>query len=203
MIFSIVNGGTADLHEKKINFESVKDEIIYFINCAYRGEQSDNTEIKSVGAQWRFSVLKYIRILNRTSPSDDEYLESTYLLIEIYKLLAHGCSSDIFSSANPFELFATDQVMFYKMICDRVFIRDSKYNLDLIAELIYCAACVPVDKSSIYHQQLILEFASRLSKFKTFIPETIKIVESKINEIAENGERNGDFSSNSLYYLGL
>ena len=93
--------------------------------------------------------------------------------------------------------------MFYKMICDRVFIRDSKYNLDLIAELIYCAACVPVDTSSIYHQQLILEFASRLSKFKTFIPETIKIVESKINEIAENGERNGDFSSNSLYYLGF
>ncbi len=97
----MINGGTADLHEKKINFESVKDEIIYFINCAYRGEQSDNTEIKSVGAQWRFSVLKYIRILNRTSPSDDEYLESTYLLIEIYKLLAHGRSSDIFSSANP------------------------------------------------------------------------------------------------------
>jgi hypothetical protein len=101
MIFSIVNGGTEDLHEKKINFESVKDEIIYFINCSYRGEQSDNREIKSVGAQWRFSVLKYIRILNRTSSSDDEYLESTYLLIEIYKLLAHGCSSDIFSSANP------------------------------------------------------------------------------------------------------
>ena len=79
--------------------------------------------------------------------------------------------------------------MFYKMICDRVFIRDSKYNLDLIAELIYCAACVPVDKSSIYHQQLILEFASRLSKFKTFIPETIKIVESKINEIEVDSQK--------------
>ena len=69
--------------------------------------------------------------------------------------------------------------------------------------LIVCVCVCFAGCSSKENQQLILEFASRLSKFKTFIPETIKIVESKINEIAENGERNGDFSSNSLYYLGF
>ena len=134
-------------------FNKLRDEINEFLSDAYARYYFIPNRIipKKERPKWRFLIKKYVKELDKISNDSPFYREATQMLIDIYKLMCHGCNYYIFSSTNPFKSSGISQYELYNMFAKRLL--SGEYNDDELLDLIVCASSGGLSDTSLYFSQ--------------------------------------------------
>jgi len=146
--------------EKKISFEDLEKEVIYFLECARSELYSSPNRIipKTERSKWRFKVKRFYKELNSFLPDTEEGNRATDLLKSLYKVLSHGTHYLLFSSWETFKAVQVSQAEFLEIIAKRKLVNG------LIKEnLLYCIDLLDVEYDPYdYHRSLLIAFETCL-----------------------------------------
>lgn len=177
----IVNVNNKSKKEEKIDFNSLKQEIIAFLGDVDNGYYSHPNKIisKSERSKWRFKVKKYIKELNKISPDAIEGNASTQILIKLYELLSEGSNYLKFSNWETFRAVGISQADFYDLIAKRIFTKGyTTENLKIVVQLLK----VPKDHYSL-DEKLIETLITNLPTIDTKIKVT-DLLKKEVDELA-------------------
>ncbi len=104
------------------DFETLKKEIVYFLNCVDAGyyEMPNKVISKKERSSWRFKVKRYYKELNAILPETFDGANATELLIEIFKRLSIGSNRLLFVNWDTFRALGVSQTEYYDVIMKRI-----------------------------------------------------------------------------------
>ena len=178
----IVNINNKSKKEEKFDFNSLKQEIIAFLEDVDNGYYSHPNKIisKSERSKWRFKVKRYIKELNKISPDAIEGIASTQILIKLYELLSEGSNYLKFSNWETFRAVGISQADFYDLIVKRIFTKGyTTENLKIVVQLLK----VPKDPYSL-DEKLIETLITNLPTIDTKI-KVIDLLKKEVDELAD------------------
>ena len=178
----IVNINNKSKKEEKFDFNSLKQEIIAFLEDVDNGYYSHPNKIisKSERSKWRFKVKRYIKELNKISPDAIEGIASTQILIKLYELLSEGSNYLKFSNWETFRAVGISQADFYDLIIKRIFTKGyTTENLNIVVQLLK----VPKDPYSL-DEKLIETLITNLPTIDTKI-KVIDLLKKEVDELAD------------------
>ncbi len=146
----VQSSGKKNKEEKNtFKFEELENEIETFISNANNNYYIAPNRVvaKSKRSKWRFEVMRFIKQLKSIDYKSAYYDESTRLLIELFELLSYGCGIYVFRSDDPFASIGLSQYNFYKLICEREFIKD--FNDVRIDKLLKLATDSVLDRQNL------------------------------------------------------
>ena len=108
--------------KKSLDFDSLKKEILYFLECVDLGYYTKPNKIiaKKERSTWRFKVKKYYKDLNNIMPNSNSGDEATLLLIEIFKRLSKGSNILLFVNWETFNALGISQSDYYDTLMKRI-----------------------------------------------------------------------------------
>ena len=177
----IVNVNNKSKKEEKFDFNSLKQEIIAFLEDVDNGYYSHPNKIisKSERSKWRFKVKRYIKELNKISPDAIEGIASTQILIKLYELLSEGSNYLKFSNWETFRAVGISQADFYDLIVKRIFTKGyTTENLKIVVQLLK----VPKDPYGL-DEKLIETLITNLPTIDTKI-KVIDLLKKEVDELA-------------------
>ena len=177
----IVNVNDKSKKEEKLDFNSLKQEIIAFLEDVDNGYYSHPNKIisKSERSKWRFKVKRYIKELNKISPDAIEGIASTQILIKLYELLSEGSNYLKFSNWETFRAVGISQADFYDLIVKRIFTKGyTTENLKIVVQLLK----VPKDPYGL-DEKLIETLITNLPTIDTKI-KVIDLLKKEVDELA-------------------
>ena len=177
----IVNINNKSKKEEKLDFNSLKQEIIAFLEDVDNGYYSHPNKIisKSERSKWRFKVKRYIKELNKISPDAIEGIASTQILIKLYELLSEGSNYLKFSNWETFRAVGISQADFYDLIVKRIFAKGyTTENLKIVVQLLK----VPKDPYGL-DEELIETLITNLPTIDTKI-KVIDLLKKEVDELA-------------------
>lgn len=177
----IVNINNKSKKEEKLDFNSLKQEIIAFLEDVDNGYYSHPNKIisKSERSKWRFKVKRYIKELNKISPDAIEGIASTQILIKLYELLSEGSNYLKFSNWETFRAVGISQADFYDLIVKRIFTKGyTTENLKIVVQLLK----VPKDPYGL-DEKLIETLITNLPTIDTKI-KVIDLLKKEVDELA-------------------
>ena len=177
----IVNINNKSKKEEKFDFNSLKQEIIAFLEDVDNGYYSHPNKIisKSERSKWRFKVKRYIKELNKISPDAIEGIASTQILIKLYELLSEGSNYLKFSNWETFRAVGISQADFYDLIVKRIFTKGyTTENLKIVVQLLK----VPKDPYGL-DEELIETLITNLPTIDTKI-KVIDLLKKEVDELA-------------------
>ena len=183
-------------NKKSMDFESLKAEIIYFLECVDSGYyQMPNRIIsKKERSSWRFKVKKYYKELNKITPNSNNGGLATFLLIELFKRLSFGTNSLLFTNWNTFNALGVSQSDYYDTLVKRILFNNySEENLQKCVELL----SVEKDPEEFSYDM----YAIFINNLKTIgIKETaIKLLNKEKDNLKENMDETSDY--HTKYYI--
>ena len=155
---------------KKIDFETLQKEIIYFLQCVDHEYYAIPNKIisKKERSSWRFKVKRYYKELNNILPDSNNGDIATLLLIEIFKRLSIGSNTLLFINWDTFRALGVSQSDYYDSIIKRILFHGyTKENLEKCIDLLD----VSKDPNELSYDM----FWVFLSNLKTFDTKEISI----------------------------
>lgn len=121
---------------KKVTFEELQKEIIYFLQCVDQEYYAIPNKIisKKERSGWRFKAKRYYKELNRILPSAPTGGIATEFLIEIFKRLSIGSNRLLFSNWETFRALGISQVEYYDILIKRIL--DDGYSKEKLKKCI-------------------------------------------------------------------
>lgn len=130
----------------EVDFNELKEEIIYFLSCVDNDLYCSPNRIisKKDRSNWRFKVKRYYKTLNLIDPSTNDGETATSLLIELFKRMSIGSNRLLFTNWETFKALGVSQADFYKNLYNRI--KNSKIlNVEDKLKKIYDLLFVPSD----------------------------------------------------------
>lgn len=198
LIEDIISGRTSPKKQKvnvKLDFDSLKEEINVFLDHVDNDLYLKPNRIvpKNKRSKWRFEVKNFIKLINEIPADGENGEESTRLLRELYKRLAHGCGFYIFPSDDPFQSIGIRQPDFYEMLVKRTFA--TGFTDEKIKNMLEDATLVFIDRDSL-HSELEAIYADLLAtsevKYRalSIIKEYVEQFETELNQDKNNLSHN-------------
>ena len=198
LIEDIISGRTSHKKKKanvKLDFDSLKEEINVFLENVDNDLYFKPNRIvpKNKRSKWRFEVKNFIKLINEIPADGENGEESTRLLRELYKRLAHGCGFYIFPSDDPFQSIGIRQPDFYEMLVKRTFA--TGFTDEKIKNMLEDATLVFIDRNSL-HSELEAIYADLLAtsevKYRalSIIKEYVEQFETELNQDKNNLSHN-------------
>ena len=198
LIEDIISGRTSPKKQKvnvKLDFDSLKEEINVFLDHVDNDLYLKPNRIvpKNKRSKWRFEVKNFIKLINEIPEDGENGEESTRLLRELYKRLAHGCGFYIFPSDDPFQSIGIRQPDFYEMLVKRTFA--TGFTDEKIKNMLEDATLVFIDRDSL-HSELEAIYADLLAtsevKYRalSIIKEYVEQFETELNQDKNNLSHN-------------
>ena len=198
LIEDIISGRTSHKKKKanvKLDFDSLKEEINVFLDHVDNDLYLKPNRIvpKNKRSKWRFEVKNFIKLINEIPADGENGEESTRLLRELYKRLAHGCGFYIFPSDDPFQSIGIRQPDFYEMLVKRTFA--TGFTDEKIKNILEDATLVFIDRDSL-HSELEAIYADLLAtsevKYRalSIIKEYVEQFETELNQDKNNLSHN-------------
>lgn len=108
--------------KKEIDFDDLRSEINYFLECVDDGLYGSPNKIisKKERSSYRFKVKRYYKELLNILPLTSKGEVATILLIELYKRLSIGSNTLLFTNWDTFRALGEPQRIYYCKIIERI-----------------------------------------------------------------------------------
>lgn len=126
----------------EVDFNELKEEIIYFLRCVDNDLYCSPNRIisKKDRSNWRFKVKRYYKTLNLIDPSTNDGETATSLLIELFKRMSIGSNRLLFTNWETFKALGVSQADYYENLYNRIKrskILDAEDKIKKMYELIF------------------------------------------------------------------
>lgn len=151
--FTIEKSKKKAKREEVVNFPSLKNEVVTFLEYADEGFYlGPNRHVrKEKRSKWRFEVKRYIKQLLLVKGEDSE--EAAGLLVEIYNMLSYACNYYVFSSENALPAVGYEQGELLSLVLGKLF--QNGYSKENIKIAIFLVLDSNVDRETL-HSELFL-----------------------------------------------
>ena len=175
-----INKKSVKTVKKETNFDTLKNEISYFLFCVDNDYYCTPNKIvsKKERSSWRFKVKKFYKELYSILPDSNKGEEATYLLIELFNRLSKGSNTLLFINWETFKALGVSQSNYYEVIIKRIL--DNGYTIDNLER---CINLLTVDSDP--YELTYKMFKVLLNNLPTVdVKENvIKLIKNKIQEL--------------------
>lgn len=174
-ILSGKDSGSAKKKKSTVSFEELEKQIDWFVENAYAQNYLAPNRIipKNQRSKWRFQVMNFIKQLQKIPPDSEYCQRAADCLEKIYKVLAAGCNTYLFSSDDPFQSVQWDQKELFHLLVNMIF--RTGYSREKIRRLLPLTSSGGLSRWNLYAEnQLVF-----LSELKTSDLKYMAIEEAK------------------------
>ena len=169
--------------KKELDFDSLKKEISYFLECVDNGLYSTPNRIipKKERSSWRFKVKKYYKELIKILPNKENGGMATFLLIELFRRLSTGSNTLLFINWETFKALGVSQDNYYDMIVKRIL-----YNGYSKESLKTCVNLLSVKKDPYGFSYDMFEVFLENLKTDIMKEDAVELIKNKMIEVKGN-----------------